>query len=166
MVDEAIPDKTAPGRKVGLTFALAVWLGTWVCCGLAIVYFYNLWGSIHYPFASRSQQIIIAFRTALIATIISSGISWLVTGSNPRLGIRMLRAALTTQATLTVFAVSGLRFAIATRQLPIVDWGFPATFFAEYNWLTFILEVAPATSVGVSFLLYLCSNVLPDRAAR
>ena len=73
MVDEAIPDKTAPGPKVGLTFALAVWLGTWVCCGLAIVYFYNLWGSIHYPFASRSQQIIIAFRTALIATIIFIG---------------------------------------------------------------------------------------------
>jgi hypothetical protein len=66
----------------------------------------------------------------------------------------MLRTAVATQATLTLFAVLGLQLAIASRQLPLGDWVFPGTFFAEYNWLTFILEVAPATSVAAFILLY------------
>jgi hypothetical protein len=159
VVDEAIPHQISPDRRVGLTCALLVWLGSWLCCGLAIVYFYNLSGSTYYPFESRSQQIITAFRTALIATIISSGISWLVTASKPRLRMSMLRVALTTQAILTLFALSGHRLAISTRQLPILDWGFPSIFFAEYNWMTFILEVAPATSIAVLLWLHLCSKV-------
>jgi hypothetical protein len=66
----------------------------------------------------------------------------------------MLRTAVATQATLTLFAVLGLQLAIASRQLPLGDWVSPSTFFAEYNWLTFTLEVAPATSVAAFILLY------------
>ncbi len=62
------------------------------------------------------------------------------------------RTGLGIQISLTLFAIAGWQI---TTSLDLI---FPSTFFAEYNWLTFILEVAPATAVAAAVLLYLCSG--------
>jgi hypothetical protein len=57
-----------------------------------------------------------------------------------------------TQLSLTLYAILGWQ-PVSDRLGPINIF-FPSTFFAEYNWLTFIFEVAPLTSIASSLLLY------------
>jgi len=68
----------------------------------------------------------------------------------------MLRTASATQASLTVYAIVGMQVATANWRSPF-DFIFRPSFFAEYNWLTFIMEVAPVTSIAAGVLLLLSS---------
>lgn len=130
--------------------ACGVWLGTFVCCALAIVRFYGLLhGHDVYPLGGNREQAIAAVRTGLIATFASSWAIWIGTSQRSRLTTALWRTGLATQISLTLFAIAGWQ------SPPSLDLIFPSTFFAEYNWLTFIFQVAPATAIAASFLLYL-----------
>lgn len=120
---------------------------------MAIAYFYDLTHSLKYPFESVSPQTITAFRTALIATLVSSWVAWLYVRRERQARTAALRTALASQAMLTLFVLIG--FQLDPHRICRRDWVFPSTFFAEYNWLTFIFEIAPATSVAALFLMYL-----------
>lgn len=140
----------------------ATWLGACLFCIVAMIYFYGLFGAgIIYPFRNHSEQGFAVFRTAVTATIVSSWAIWLGARGRRGLGSILLRTGLATQASLALYAIVGLRMATADWRSPL-DFIFPATFFAEYNWLTFILEVAPVTSVAASLLLYLISRREPQ----
>lgn len=136
-------------------FRIAGLIGTSLCCALAMVCFYGLWGTgTIYPFKTYSEQVVAVFLTALAATLSSSGAIWLSTRRKRSLTMMMLRTAAATQASLTVYAIVGMQ--VATANWPF-DLIFRSTFFAEYNWLTFILEVAPVTSIAAGTLLLLSS---------
>ena len=162
-MEENSANRTAPNFGKSLRSLLPVWLGTWLCCGLAILYFYSLLNGIEYPFESRFQQAVVALRIALIATIISSGAASLIIRRNVRVRTAMWLTAFANQAMLTVFAVIGLQLATSQTETAVLNWAFPSTFFAEYNWLTFILEVAPATSVSAFALVYLSWKLSASR---
>jgi len=131
-----------------------------MCCALAIIYFYSLLtAGVLYPFKSHFEQVVSGLRTAVFATLAASWAIWLGMRGKRSLSITMLKAGVATQASFTVFAVIGLRVAIASLRSPL-DLVFPSTFFDEYNWLTFILEVAPVTSATAGVLLYLSSGKL------
>ena len=133
----------------------ATWIGTCLVCAMAMIYFYSLFGAgIIYPFRNHFEQAIAVFRTALTATIVSSWAICFGTRGKGGLGLILLKTGPATQASLTLYAIVGLQVAIADWRSPL-DLIFPATFFADYNWLTFILEVAPVTSLTTSLLLYL-----------
>jgi hypothetical protein len=134
------------------------WLGTCLCCALAIVYFYGLLGTATVdPFKDHLDQVITASRTALIATLASSWAIWF--GARPRHSLWMaaLRTGFATQISLTLYALLGWR---SPSFLNVI---FPATFFAEYNWLTFILQVAPVTAIASGILSYLTLRSAPPR---
>ncbi len=67
----------------------------------------------------------------------------------------LLRVGVPIQIFLSIYAIVGLQ--LRGKQELI----FPSTFFAEYNWLTFILEVAPTVSVATSLLLFLSQKIGP-----
>lgn len=148
-----------PDHRRFLT-ASGVWLGTFVCCVLAIVGFYGLLhGHDVYPHGGNREQAIAATRTGAIATFASLWAILIGTSQQPRLTTALWRTGLATQISLTLFAIAGWQ------SQPSLNLIFPSTFFAEYNWLTFIFQVAPATAIAASFLLYL-SYRQNDRIAR
>jgi hypothetical protein len=138
-------------RYVPITAALS---GTFISCALAIACFYGLWSKeIIYPFGNHSEEVVTVLCTATIATLVSSWAIWIGTSRKRSLAMTLLRTGLPIQASLTLYAMVGLRMAI-TWNSSHVNLVFPSTFFSEYNWLTFIFEVAPVTSIGASLLLY------------
>jgi hypothetical protein len=64
-----------------------------------------------------------------------------------------IHAAIWTEVSLTVFSLVGMQIALTNWRSPL-DLIFRTTFFGEYNWLTFVLEVAPVTSCVVGLLLF------------
>jgi hypothetical protein len=145
-----------PHRRRYLAISM-VWLGTCISCALAIVYFYNpLRGHDLYPLGNREQ--VIAARTAVIATLVSLWAIWIGTKQECRLTTAFCRTGLGVQISLTLFAVAGWQ------SPPSLNLIFPSTFFAKYNWLTFIFQVAPATAIAASLLLYLSFKRNPQIA--
>jgi hypothetical protein len=143
------PVPIVPHRRRYLA-ASAVLLGTCASCASAIVYFYNLLhGHDLYPLGGNREQGVAALRTAVIASLVSLWAIWIGTRQEYRLAVVFLRTGLAVQVCLTLFALAGWQS--PSWLGPI----FPSTFFAEFNWLTFIFEVAPATAIAASLLLYL-----------
>ena len=62
----------------------------------------------------------------------------------------MLRTGLPTLVSLALFSIAGCQGNLGQ----FSNFFFPSTFFAEYNFLTFIFEIAPTTSIAASLLLY------------
>lgn len=132
------------------------WVGATICCAFAMIAFYGLLGNrILFPFKTHADQIIAVSQTALAATVISSWAMWFGARGKPDLKTVLLRTGVGTQLSLTLFAVTGLLATLLDRHSPL-DLVFHSTFFAEYNWLTFIFEVAPLTSIAACLLLYFC----------
>jgi len=143
-------------RSVGTQYLLITitWLVSCIVCALAIAYFYDLLGSSTiYPFKNASEQGVAILKTAVSATLVSSWAIWLGTKGDSSFGKILLKAGIPMQLTFALYAVIGLNVDMADRRMSI-EWIFPSTFFAEYNWLTFILEVAPVTALAASLLLY------------
>jgi hypothetical protein len=135
--------------RYGYLSILLVWVGTYACCALAVIYFYGLLGAgVIYPFANHLEQGFAVLRTALIATLASSWTLWFGARRKDWLLTTLLKIGVTTQITLTIYAIIGWR---SPSSLNLI---FPSTFFAEYNWLIFIFEIAPITSVASTLLLY------------
>jgi len=125
---------------------------------LAIIYFYGLLrGADIYPLGGNREQGIAAARTAFSATVVSSWAIWIATKQGLRLTTALWRLGLGIQISLTLLAIAGWQSA---SRLGLI---FPSTFFAEYNWLTFILEVAPATSVAAALLVGMCWGLSSHR---
>jgi hypothetical protein len=143
---------------------VAVLLGTCIVCALAIHYFYDLHGAATlWPYQSLFEQDVAILRTAVIGTIASSWAIWFGArrGRNPR--SFALWAALGVLVTLILYGWAGCGGVLGGDSKiagwnKVVEFLFPSTFFAEYNFLTFIFEIAPATALAAVLLLYLFSN--------
>jgi hypothetical protein len=121
-----------------------------------MIYFYDLWGTgTFYPFKTHAEQRVAVFLTAFAATLSSAWAIWFGTWRKRSLTMMMLRTASATQASLTVYAIVGMQ---ANWRSPF-ELIFPSSSFAEYNWLTFILEVAPVTSIAGGALLLLSTKL-------
>jgi hypothetical protein len=143
---------------------VAVLLGTCLGCALAIHYFYGLNGADPlWPFKSFFEQDVAILRTAVIGTIASSWAIWFGArrGRNPR--SFALWAGLGVLFTSILYGWAGCG-GVLGGDSKIVVWNevtefiFPSTFFAEYNFLTFIFEIAPTTALAATLLLFAFSK--------
>ncbi len=142
-----------------ITIAI-VWGGMLICCTLAIKYFYGLHSTATlYPYKNQFEQNVAVVRTALIATVASSWAIWFGIGKEHRVVIVALRTGLASLLTLTIYGIAGCGGLLGGDSI-VGGWHrstdaiFPSTFFSEYNWLTFVLEVAPTTSLFAALLVY------------
>lgn len=126
---------------------------TFASCVLAIGSFYRTWTRILYPFNTLGEETLSVVITASIATLASSWAVWLGVKLRGNLTKRLILSGLATQLSLTAYAIIGLRIAVASNST-FLNFFFPSIFFAEYNWLTFIFEIAPITSIAQMLLLY------------
>lgn len=142
--------------KSRAVFVLTAWAFACASCTLAMLYFDGLLGSgSTYPYESHSQLLLAVCRTAFTATLASSWALWLGANQGRRIRVRMLQTGLAMQGSLTLYGIAGWQHAIGGFLLsPHLDLIFPPAFFAEYNWLTFIFEVAPVTSLVASLRVY------------
>jgi hypothetical protein len=148
---ENAPNSKNLNGAIASTSVIAI--GTFLFCAIAVVYFYGLQnGRTLDPFRSYSEELTAVLRTALTASVLSSWGVWVALRGKRSFGSILLRMGLATQLSLTLYAILGWQ-PISDRLGPLNIF-FPSTFFAEYNWLTFIFEVAPLTSIASSLLLY------------
>ena len=112
-----------------------------------MMFFYGLWGAgVKDPFRTHLEQNIAALRTALFATLACSPVLWFGAKQARSFPTAILKTGIATQVLLTLYALAGW-------QSPgILNLIFPSTFFAEYNWLTFIFEVAPVTAITAGLI--------------
>jgi hypothetical protein len=150
-------------------FAAIAWIAACIGCSLAVIHFYGVFRAGRmYPFRSHLEQGAAVLRTSLVATLLSSWAIWFGARRRNGLAIVALRTGLAAQLTLALYGIAGCG-GVLGGDFTIGGWRgstdliFPATFFSEYNWLTFIFEVAPVTSVTMSLSLY---ALLRLRAAR
>jgi hypothetical protein len=144
--------------------------GSFAICLVAIHEFYGLHGEATlYPYTSPSEQWRVIARVALLAT---TGIFWSIfLGTQGRYAPRT--AAMWTGvgalATLTLYGVLGCG-GVLGNDLTVGSWHgsteffFPSLVFSEFNFLTFIFEVAPTTA-GTASLLVLVSRISMQLAA-
>jgi hypothetical protein len=145
---------TERGVTSRFIFIATAWILTFLCCALAMAYFYGLLsGGLFDPFKNYTEEGLAVLRTAFPATLLSSLAIWIGIKGNHGLRGIFLRTGIATQISLTLYAIAGWQ--PISDHLGAVNLIFPGTFFAEYNWLTFILEVAPVTSLSASLLLCL-----------
>ena len=146
------------GQLQRAIFVAVILAGTCVCCSGAIFYFYGLHGAATlYPYKSQFEQDIVVFRTALIATVASSWAIWFGKWRGHGPGIVMLRNGLATLLTLVLYGVAGCGGVLGGVH-GSTFFIFPSTFFSEFNFLTFIFEVAPTVAVAEALLAGLCSK--------
>ena len=145
-------------RVIGVVLIL---IATCLCCAAAMVHFYGLHGTATlYPYKNQLEQDVVILRTALIAILASSWAIWFGARRRHSFGMVLLRTGLATQSTLTLYGVAGCG-GVFGGDFNIAGWRgstdfiFPATFFSEYNWLTFILQVAPIVAIAEGLMLYL-----------
>jgi hypothetical protein len=143
---------------------LAVLLATCVGCALAIHYFYGLHGAATlWPYKSLFEQDVAIARTAAIGTVASSWAIWFGARRGRNTRSFALWAGLGILVTLVLYGWAGCG-GVLGGDSRIVAWNevtefvFPSTFFAEFNFLTFIFEIAPVTALAEVLLLYLFSK--------
>jgi hypothetical protein len=143
-------------------------IGSCISCAMAIVHFYGLHGATLWPYKRQYEQNVVIFRTALIATLLSSWTVWFGARKKHRFATVMLRAGLASQVTLTLYGIAGCGGVLggdyhAAFWRRSSDFIFPSTFFAEYNFLTFIFQVAPVMAIVEGFILFLslrCTDLI------
>jgi hypothetical protein len=144
-------------RIVGTALALT---GTCLCCAVAIVHFYGLHGAATlWPYKSQFEQNLVIIRTALIATLVSSWAVWFGARRKHNFVPVMLRTGLATLVTLALYGFAGCGGVLGGDYHNAIggllsDLIFPSTFFAEFNFLTFIFQVAPVVAIAEGILLY------------
>ncbi len=141
-------------------FAIVItMIGTFIVCTLALIYFFDWrWKDSGDLFTRNSEQLLFfTLRTALIATFLSSWAIWLGTKVINNFGVVMLCTGLGTLFSMTIYAVAGCGGVLGGQFSEII---FPAAFFAEYNFFTVMLEVAPVTSIATGLLLYCSLRIL------
>jgi hypothetical protein len=136
--------------------SLVIWFATCAFCVAAIVCVYGLARpeTLLYPFRTRAQQTSAACFTAAAATLCSAWAIWFGLSQQRNALSKALYVAFGTGISYAAFSAIGLQICLADWRSPL-NLIFPSTFFAEYNWLAFIFEVAPATSCFVGLLVFL-----------
>ena len=136
--------------------------GTWTVafgvCAISISYFYGFLGpDVLFPFKTQPEELMAAVRTALVATAISVWAIWFGAKSRGGIPAILLWTGLGIQATLTLYSILGLQICISIASAN-TELFFSGTFFSEFNWLTFIFEVAPATALSACLLLFITAR--------
>jgi len=151
-----VNQEKAPSSKnvnVAIVSTIVFVIGTFLFCAVAVAYCYGLQnGRTLDPFKSYSEELAAVLRTALTASVLSSWGVWVVLRGKRSFWSILPRMGSATQISLTLYAILGWQ--PVSDRLGSLNIFFPSTFFAEYNWLTFIFEVAPVTSIASSVLLY------------
>jgi hypothetical protein len=139
---------------------VGIWVAAYVCCAAAIAFFYGLGHAetVIYPFKDRSEQGAAALQTAAAAMLSVSWAIWLGLSRKRSRGMMVLLTAFGVEASLIIYAVAGLEVTTRNWRSPL-DLIFRSTFFAEYNWLTFILEIGPVMSGAVALFLFVALKV-------
>jgi hypothetical protein len=140
--------KYSARNRISITQIALMEFLRFVFCVVCIAYFYNLIGtSPRFPFSDYASEFFAVCRTAFVAIAISSWLLWL-SRHWTRSFRTLLGLALLTQICLTAYGIIGCCHNSST-------WLNPSTFFAEYNWLTFILEIGPLVSISTSALTFI-----------
>lgn len=143
---------------------LTVLFGTCIASALAIHYFYGLHGAdTLWTYKNLPEQDIAIFRTGLTGALASSWAIWFGArrSRNPR--TFALWAALGTLITLVLYGIAGCGGVLGGNYKngylnEVSEFIFPSTFFSEFNFLTFIFEIAPTTAAAEFILLYFFSR--------
>ncbi len=129
-------------------------------CTVSVFYFYGLHGpATLYPYTAQSQQTIVILRIALIATILSFLPFWFSIRRKHRPSTSALWSGFGVLIVLVLYGLSGCR-GILGRSIEVAGWHvstsffFPSLFFSEFNFLTFICEVAPVTAGFTGVIVY------------
>lgn len=135
---------------------ISIWVAAYMCCAAAIVFFYGLGHAATsiYSFRDRSEQNTAVFQTAAASMVSVSWAIWFGLSRKRSRGMMVLLTAFAAEVSLTIYAIVGLEVVTGNWRSPF-DIIFRSTFFAEYNWLTFILEVGPVISCAVALFLFL-----------
>lgn len=161
------------GQIIRWASILTALFGTCIVCALAIHYCYGLHGTdTLWPYKNLLEQQSAILRTALIGTLGSSWAIWFGArrGRNPR--TFALWAAFGTLITLVLYGIAGCGGVLGGNHANgywngVSNFVFPSTFFAEFNFLTFIFEIAPTTAVAEFILLYSFSGrIIPAGSER
>ena len=150
------------------TVVVGIWAVGCVCCAGSIMYFYGLGHSstVLFPFKSRSDQMVAIAETAAAAMFLSLWIIWIALNRKRNRAVSAaLSSAIAVEISLAVFSLLGLEISMRDWHFPL-DLIFRSTFFAEYNWLTFVLEVAPVTSFVIGLLLFGVAKAIRQRQDR
>ena len=149
------------GSKLRCVAALIACIGAFAACVGAMFHFYGLHGEATlYPYKTQNEQTIVILRTALIATIASSWAIWIGVQRRGRPEIAALWVGVGTEISLTLYGVAGCGgvlgegIALGRRHLS-TNFFFPSLFFSEFNFLTFIFQVAPVTAAAAGLIVYL-----------
>jgi hypothetical protein len=150
--------------KVALSWAISfvsVWVGSCVCCAISIPHIYGLHGAATlYPYGSVGEQSIDIWRASAIATFFSSCLVGFVLQRRLNEAKTALLACAGTFLVLALYGFAGcqgvLGESLTVGHLRVsTELLFPALIFSEFNFLTFIFEVAPITAFVAAVLAYL-----------
>jgi len=130
-------------------------MGTFAICAGSIYHFYDLHGQgTLYPYKTQAQQTIAILRTALIATLASFWPIWFATRQIRNPGKAVLWSGAGTLIALVLYGIAGCG-GVLGGDMEVL---FPSLFFSEFNFLTFIFGVAPATAISTGLIVYSSSR--------
>ncbi len=136
------------------------WAGTFAACVTATCGFYDLHGMVALSADENYLKAILdVVRFAFIATFFSLWALWWSVRRRRRSGVAALWAGVGVLITLALYGVGGCGGVLGD-ELAIGNWRwsmeffFPSFFFSEFNFLTFIFEVAPVTAMTTGVLVY------------
>lgn len=150
--------------KVALGWAItlvSVWVGSCICCAISIPHIYSLHGAATiYPYGSVGEQRMAIWRASAIATFFSTCLVGFVLQRKFNGAKTGLLAWPVTFLGLALYGFAGcggvLGEGLTVGHLHIsTDPLFPSRIFAEFNFLTFVFEVAPITAFVAGVLAYL-----------
>lgn len=155
-------------RTQYLIVAIAM-VGVFTVATASIYYFYGLNGrATLYPYKTLSQQAVVILRVALVAGIISLWPVWLSVRRKRKAGTEALTSALGVLIVLALYGLAGCG-GVLGGSIRIAGWQistrffFPSHFFYEFNFLTFICEVAPVTATFAGVIVYSMLKWAPFR---
>lgn len=151
---------------------LTVVFGTTIVSAIAIHYFYGLHGTATlWPYENLQEQEVAILRTALIGALASSWAIWFGARWARSRRTFALCGALGALITLILYGIAGCggvlggdyTNAYLNRASGFI---FPSTFFSEFNFLTFIFEIAPTTAAAEFFLCYFFARKVISNGAK
>lgn len=142
-----------------LTAAIAS-ASMFVVCTASIFYFYGLHGrATLYPYQTQAQQTLVIMRIALFVTLLSFWPLWFSLRRERRPRTAALWSGFGALFVLALYGLAGCG-GLLGGSIGVAGWHtstrffFPSLFFSEFNFLTFIFEVAPATAAFAGLTVY------------
>jgi hypothetical protein len=151
-------------RKVALGWVItlvSVWVASCIFCAMSIPNIYGLHGAATiYPYGSVGEQRIAFWRASAIATFFSTCLVGFVLQRRFKETKTVLLAWVGTFLGLSLYGIAGgqgfLVGSITAGHLhTLTRLLFPSRIFSEFNFFTFIFEVAPLTAIVAALITYL-----------